>query len=77
MPSIKYKSTNDDLDEKSKFKRLGVMSLQGKVLASLHNVLPAIFGSIADDPLVPIPNFKTSGVVVEGWNREDQCNPSV
>ena len=43
MSGIKYKSSNDDLDEKSKVKRLGLTSAQGKVLGSLHNVLPENF----------------------------------
>ena len=66
MSGIKYKSSNDDLDEKSNAKRSGLTSAQGKVLASLHNVLPEIFGFIGDDPSVPIPNLKTR---YKWWSR--------
>lgn len=66
MPTLKYKTANEDLDEKSKAKRLGLTSSQGKVLASLHNVLPKIFGSMGDDPSVPIPNLKTRD---KWWSR--------
>ena len=59
ISTLKYKTANVDFYEKSKAKRLGLTSSQGKVFALLHNVLPKIFGSIGDDPSVPIPNIKT------------------
>ena len=66
MPTLKYKTANEDLDKKSKAKRLGLTSSQGNLLASLHNVLPEIFGSMGDDPSVPIPNLKTRH---KWWSR--------
>ena len=59
MPTLKYKTANDELDEKSKAKHLELTRSQGKVLASLHNILPEIFGSMGDDPSIPIINIKT------------------
>ena len=54
-----YKHSNDDLDDKFKAVKFGLTSIQGKVLASLHNVLPEIFSSKDGDVLHPIPNLKT------------------
>ena len=45
---------------------MSLTSSQGKVLASLHNVLPAIFGSKDSDALHPIPNLKTRD---KWWSR--------
>ena len=38
MPTLKYKTANDELDEKSNAKHLELTRSQGKVLASLHNI---------------------------------------
>ena len=46
------------MDEKLKAKLLGLTSAQGKVLASFHNALPDILGSIGDKPSVPISTLK-------------------
>ena len=55
-----YKTTNEDLDEKSKAKNLGITNSQGNMFASLYNVLPKIFSLFGNDPSIPIPNLKTS-----------------
>ena len=69
-----YISYNDDLDEKSKVKRLGLTSVQGKVLVSLHNLISEIVSSIGNDPSVPIPNLKTWD---KWWSRSDTVGISV
>ena len=69
-PTLKYKTTNDDLDEKSKAKRLKLTSSQGKALDLLHNVLPEIFGSMGFNPLIPIPNLNTRE---NGLSRRWDC----
>ena len=55
------------MDEKSKAKLLGLTSTQGKVLASFHNALPDILGSIGDKPSVPISTLKT----MDKWWSKD------
>ena len=55
-----YETTNEDLDEKSKAKNLGITNSQGNMFASLYNVLPKIFSLFGNDPSIPIPNLKTS-----------------
>ena len=59
MPTLRYETANDELDEKSEVKYLGLTRSQGKVLASLHNILPDFFGSMGDNPSIPVINIKT------------------
>ena len=54
-----YKYSNDDFDESSKTGKMGLTSAHGKVIASLHNAIPTIFGSKDSDAFHPFPNLKT------------------
>ena len=67
IPQSENKHSNDDLDEKSKATKLGLTSAQGKVFISLHNVLPAIFGSKDSDVLHLFPSLKTRD---KWWSRD-------
>ena len=67
IPQSEYKHSNDDLGKKYKAVKFGLISTQGKVLASLHNVLPAIFSSKDGDVLHPIPNLKKRQIMTSWW----------